>query len=95
MNIRNVLLRNIYKILAHYGEERQVLKAIEELIELQQAIIHDDRENIKEEIADVYLMLEQVKKMYHFTDTEIIEVVENKVNRQLKRMEKERKCDNG
>lgn len=47
-----------------FGEEKQELKAIEELSELITAISHKhfNREhNIAEEIADVEIMLEQLK----------------------------------
>ena len=43
----------------HYGKEHQTIKAIEELAELIQALAKGDTDNIKEEIADVRVMLEQ------------------------------------
>lgn len=55
--------------IAHFGEERQLSKAVEESAELIQAILKykEDNENHKlidhlcEEIADVEVMLEQLK----------------------------------
>ena len=44
----------------HYGEGAQVKKAIEELGELIVALAKEDIPNIKDEIADVGIMLDQL-----------------------------------
>ena len=44
--------------------------------------------NIKEEIADVTIMLEQIKYLLQISDTDINEIIEQKLNRQLERIEK-------
>lgn len=44
--------------------------------------------NIKEEIADVTIMLEQIKYLLSISDTDISEIIEQKLNRQLERIEK-------
>lgn len=54
------------KALNHFGVEKQIIKCIEELSELQkelckQFIGQGNHENIVEEIADVEIMLEQMK----------------------------------
>ena len=43
-----------------YGAENQRMKLVEELSELLVAVMHDDRENIAEEMADVRIMIDQV-----------------------------------
>ena len=68
-------------ILEHYGEEHQIIKACEELAELQVELFHikpvktercfSERQTILSEVADVYIMLEQVIKIYNFTQKEI------------------------
>ena len=44
--------------------------------------------NIIEEIADVTIMLEQIKYLLDITDTYIDQIIEQKLNRQLERIEK-------
>lgn len=44
--------------------------------------------NIKEEIADVTIMLEQMKYLLQISDTDINEIIEQKLNRHLERIEK-------
>lgn len=54
--------------IAYYGERAQEETAIEECAELIQAITHKHRgrfHNIAEEIADVEIMLEQLKIINH------------------------------
>ena len=56
------------RAIATYGEENQKRIAQEELAELIQAISKDLRgrpHNVEEEIADVEIVLEQLKKMYN------------------------------
>lgn len=57
------------KLLMVYGKECQVIVAIEELAELQKELTkflrrHLNRVNLSEEIADVEIMVEQLKKMF-------------------------------
>ena len=44
--------------------------------------------NIKEEIADVTIMLEQIKYLLQVSDANIEKIIEHKLNRQLERIEK-------
>ena len=73
----------------YYGKEHQTIKAIEELAELIQALAKGDTENIKEEIADVRVMLEQIEYLYGVSDDEITLRMCAKLWRQLERMERE------
>lgn len=53
--------------------------------------IHNMRNHIKEEIADVLCMLRQFQYYYGFTDKSVDDVVKFKIERQLERMKNERK----
>ena len=56
------------KAIDTYGAAHQQLKAVEELSELIQAImraLEGDKHNVEEEIADVEIMLTQLKIMYN------------------------------
>lgn len=70
--------------LAHYGLKAQKMKLIEELAELIQALSKDDIKAIKEEVADVEVMLMQIKDGMHIETTEIMNY---KLNRQKARIE--------
>jgi hypothetical protein len=50
------------RLLAKFGEDNQKLKTIEEMAELIQAIIKGT--NVDEEMADVQIMLDQMKILY-------------------------------
>ena len=66
-----------------YGEQAQECVAIEECAELIQAICHKQRgrpHNIPEEIADVEIMLEQLK-MINCCDAEVEKIKAEKIHR--------------
>ena len=61
------------KAINSYGNASQKIKAIEEMGELIQAIsksLLDGENNVEEEIADVEIMLTQLKIMYNLSDVE-------------------------
>ena len=79
----------ILKILKYKGERTQVLKALEEMAELQSALLHamsgtDSVTHVREEIADVCVMMEYLKIIFNLTDCE--ERAEAKLNRELERI---------
>jgi len=77
----------IYKmVLDFYGEQAQKGKALEELQELQHAIISNDRQNVVEEIADVMNMLESLKLIYDISDYNIQSEMQRKMNRTIDRI---------
>lgn len=45
-------------------------------------------DNVVEEIADVTIMLSQIKYLLRISDSDINEIIEQKLNRQLERIEK-------
>ena len=89
---------NIIAIAEHYGYDSQSRQLIEEMAELTQAInkawrmgndfdnLLVQKRNIKEEIADVTIMIEQIKYLLSISDTEIDQIIEQKLNRQLERI---------
>lgn len=89
--------RKLETIIDNYGYEKQSRKAIEELGELIVAInknIDDPGnkekfENLVEEIADVEIMLEQLKIIHDIEPNEILEVKKMKIERELQRIMKD------
>jgi NTP pyrophosphatase (non-canonical NTP hydrolase) len=86
-----------HKIADHYGEKHQMLKAVEEMAELTQAIVktvHGDtlhEWDYPSELADVLIMVEQLQYMYDKSDGvfdgRVERFIDAKLSRQLKRME--------
>ena len=83
------------EICKHYGTKNQVLKAVEEMAELQQALIKTtigdggDLDNVVEEIADVCIMVEQLRCIFDPMGIDVRMKINSKLSRQLKRMEEE------
>ena len=74
-----------------YGSRAQMIKCCEELSELSTAILHhvnkgENNEAILEEMADVYIMLEQLKSMIPYDDAALDKEIEFKLTRQLGRL---------
>ena len=86
--------KRIRKIAIAKGYDTQSIKLIEEMAELTQAIAkHRESKDkaktiieIKNEIADVCVVLEQMKYLLNIKDEELEEIKEYKINRQLLRM---------
>ena len=78
----------------YFGEKYQKVLLFEEMSELQKEICKDIRnkrniEHIAEELADVYIMLQQMQLIYGITDEQIEQVVQEKIERTLDRIEGE------
>lgn len=82
-------MKKIKAIADYCGKEHQTKKAIEELADLMQALAKGDIDNIKEGIADVRVMLEQIEYLYGISEEEITLRMCAKLWRQLERMEGE------
>lgn len=85
--------KKIEKIVEHFGIRNQKTKAVEELSELTLAVMHDingktNRENVVEEVADVYIMLKQLEEIYHIQPVELQKQVTYKVDRTMQRVER-------
>lgn len=74
-------------IINHYGHTNQFNKAVEELSELIRAIVRDDKDNLIEEMADVYIMLEQLLIMCDIPEVIMDYSINQKIERTLERME--------
>lgn len=82
-------------LIDHYGHESQKMMLVEEMAELQKEICKDmrydpDLEAITEEVADVLIMLEQIQMMYHISETKLHKITNEKLHRQLRRIENEK-----
>lgn len=83
------------KIIEHYGYEHQLQKLVEELRELESVILYDtdNIEHIKEEMADVLNLINQIM-IYKGWHMDIFDIEVFKVNRQLERIKDEIKHNN-
>lgn len=84
-----------------YGDESQIKVAVEEMSELTQALMKSFRkdvnletvkENIAEEIADVEIMLDQLKLIFSCY-RQVADCKEYKINRLAQRIEESRSND--
>ena len=75
------------KIWEHYGKEAQTKKLVEELGELITAIAREDARAVREEMADVEVMIMQFKQGLKI-DT--LPIMNYKLNRTLARIENEK-----
>ena len=93
--------QKIQYIADHYGYEPQSRQLIEEMAELTVAINKawrktfdavdklpnmDDEERIVEEIADVEIMLRQIKYLLGVDEDELSQIAERKLDRQIERI---------
>lgn len=85
---------NYHRILKQFKASHRLVNCIEELAELQKAItkilrfyfihnyfVDDLRLPIIEEIADVYITIEETKIILKITDIEIEEIIKRKMDR--------------
>ena len=78
--------RKCREILSHYGNKKQEVQAVQELTELILLLTartdqrgNDYRKHLIEEIADSYIMIEQVKAMHGITDIEVDIIIREKI----------------
>ena len=88
--------KKIEEILSHYTPEHQIIKAIEELAELQSELARilnkqGDLKNLKSECADTYIMLTQIMIIYDIDSEEFLKEVAFKLDRQIMRIRNEKK----
>ena len=82
----------LYKqLIAKYGNSNQLTVLVEELSELTKEICKYQRGNgnighIAEEIADVEIMLEQAKLIFHIGEDNLEEIKDYKINRTFNRL---------
>ena len=102
--LKEIIEKNI-SIVNHYGVKKQMPIWIEELSELTKVICkwlrkYDKLEgdisesllnDMKEEITDVTICIDQLRYILNFTEDELMQEYKFKVERQLKRIEEELK----
>ena len=81
------VLNRINEIADIYTTSNREQKAVEELIELLNAIMHRDKLNTLEEFADVIITMIQVLRKYDLKLDSLDRWVEYKVSRTEKRIE--------
>lgn len=90
----------LLKIINHYGVMKQLKYIHTEYFELDEAIIdckkdeyerfdYDKATHVAEEIADVMVMLKQFQYYYGFPDSYIENIMNQKIDRQIERIENE------
>lgn len=82
-------IHDLLNIANHYGLEHQLVKCKEELGELIEAIDSANDEAIIEEIADVEIMISQIKYLRNIPDEQVDVIKQYKISRQLTRIAKE------
>lgn len=90
---KNFRKDDLIEIIGHYGEDKQKLMVVEECSELIKEIsknfrYNNNRGEILYEIADVAVMLNQLMIIYGFTEKELIEIMNYKIDRTLSGMSK-------
>ena len=92
--MKNDHLKLLIEAYELWGKKSQVLIALEEMAELSKELLKNinrsknNETEIKDEIADVYIMLEQLKLMYNISEDELIQLMENKLERLKTRLNK-------
>ena len=94
----------LLQIIKHYGVKPQLKHLQTEVFELNEAVIQGEdmkyvgiytgipenfRKHIAEEIADCYVMIEQLQHYYDIDNDEILDIMYYKINRQLERISNE------
>lgn len=73
------------------GEKTQIIKTCEEMSELQSALLHycngkDSVAHVTEEIADVLVMIEQLKIIFNISEKEVEDIMDYKILREKERI---------
>lgn len=79
--------KTLHRAISIFGKQNQKMQSIEELMELQKALfenVHrgtDNRVNIVEEMADVEIMLAQLRDIYNVKEEELNKIKDYKIGR--------------
>ena len=79
---------SLLTIFNNYGQNHQTSKLLEEVGEFIETVMDGDKKNMIQEMADVTVMLKQFQYYYGISDEEIEEVMKQKIERQLKRIDR-------
>ena len=81
----------LFSAIKLYGADRQLDKLVEEIGELLQALVKwrqgGDKLHLLEELADVYIMLEQIRYLPRVDEYELMSDMESKIEREVKRLQ--------
>lgn len=81
----------LHSVIVKGGKVAQTAIAMEECAELIQAISkmfrNPDKAHLVEELADVRIMTDKIKIMYDITDEEVNEIISQKMNRTIDRLD--------
>ena len=87
----------LLKIINHYGTIPQLRQLNEECYEFIESVRNFNQDgnpynfdHAEEEFADIMVMLEQFKLYYGFTDETIKEIMQQKIDRQIRRIMEEK-----
>ena len=85
----------VQKTIHHYGAENQQIVAMEELSELIKEISKmlrgkGDKEHLTEEIADVFVIIEDLQQIHLIPDEKIQEWIDKKIDRTMEAMKIEK-----
>ena len=83
--------KSVYVKLIEKYKDKQLIVAIEELSELQKELCKTlrgniNKENIVEELANVLIMLDQLKIYFKIEDDEIRDIIDQKIKRTKERL---------
>lgn len=81
--------KDLKYIADHYGLKHQLAKYKEELNELIEALGGSSDTHLAEEIADVEIMISQIKYLRNIPDEQVDVIKQYKISRQLTRIAKE------
>lgn len=82
----------LYQAIGKYGRDKQLFMLFEEMSELQKEVCKVVRDkgceaHCEEEIADVLIMIEQLKIMMNLNETNIQNVIDHKMSRLLRNVD--------
>ncbi|MBQ8892525.1 MAG: hypothetical protein IJ068_06665 [Bacilli bacterium] len=86
-------------VIQHEESKRNPIDVIVDVLEPVIAMLNNRNpikttDAIKDEIADVMVMLKQIQYLYEINDIEITNVMKQKISRQLERIEEEQNAEN-
>jgi hypothetical protein len=84
-------------IIESNNHRRQIDKAAEELAELQQILMkwkyqEATKGNVLDELADCFIMLNQLQLIFNISEEELLERIDFKIERQLKRIQEDKEA---
>lgn len=93
--VKQIINNDLFGIAEHYGLRVQMRQLIEEMAELTQVICKSERydfetvrDHLVEELADVDVVLTQVKYLLGLDDSEFDKIKDEKIKRQIQRITK-------